>query len=381
MKIAIAHPTTWPQVRRGTERFINELAAYLAQRGHAVTVVSSKPGGGAVKRERGYATIYYRRLWHPLLLKVRILQGYPFMLACLRHFLQEPYDIVQCCSFGDAYAARLARRITGIPYVFLPNGLPPPPRPLQILRPAVTMFSRAIRDANATIAISKYVQRELERDGAHDAIHIPVPVDTKTFDLSTRRDHHRPVILCAAALDEARKGGRLLMQAFDAVKVIQPDLVLQVSGAVTEPRQRELLQLVTPRWRADVQFLGTGQLQHLPSVYGRAAISVLPSVCEPFGMVVLESLATGTPVVGTRDGALPELINDGEVGRLFDTGPSSAEPTNVDGLVRAIVAALDLSRRPDTARRCRAQAERFSWSAIGPQFESLYQRVAGRLSS
>ena len=44
MNIAITNPTNWPHVRRGAERFINELAAFLAARGHRATVISSKPG-------------------------------------------------------------------------------------------------------------------------------------------------------------------------------------------------------------------------------------------------------------------------------------------------------------------------------------------------
>jgi phosphatidylinositol alpha-mannosyltransferase len=114
-------------------------------------------------------------------------------------------------------------------------------------------------------------------------------------------------------------------------------------------------------------------------VFGRAAISVLPSLWEAFGMVVVESMATGTPAVGTRDGALPELICDEGVGRLFDPGPSTgAAPTNVEGLVRAMDEALTLSRDPDTALRCRARADEFSWLRQGPRYET--PRAAARLA-
>ena len=96
-------------------------------------------------------------------------------------------------------------------------------------------------------------------------------------------------------------------------------------------------------------------------------------------MVVLESMATGTPVVCTRDGALQEWISSEKVGRLFDPGgnPATAvEPENVDGLVRALDEAIELSRQPETALACRARAEQFSWSAVGPEFERTYERVA-----
>ena len=94
-------------------------------------------------------------------------------------------------------------------------------------------------------------------------------------------------------------------------------------------------------------------------------------------MVVIESMASGTPVVGTRDGALPELIHNDTVGRLFDPGPANgAEPVNAPGLAQALLECLELSRRPETALRCRERAEEFGWDRIGPVFEDLYERLA-----
>jgi phosphatidylinositol alpha-mannosyltransferase len=128
-----------------------------------------------------------------------------------------------------------------------------------------------------------------------------------------------------------------------------------------------------------VRFLGAGQLADLPALFGRAAISVLPSRWEPFGMVLLESMATGTPVVATRDGAIPEIVTDPALGRLFDPGPEgTVEPNNLDGLVNALAEGLELSRRPETADRCRVYAEQFSWAAVGPRFETLLSTLAAR---
>ena len=94
-------------------------------------------------------------------------------------------------------------------------------------------------------------------------------------------------------------------------------------------------------------------------------------------MVVVESMAAGTPVVGTRDGALPELINQPGIGRLFEPNSNGGvEPNNIAGLVQAIEECLDLSRLPQTAQHCRAEAERYSWPAVGSQFEELLERLA-----
>jgi glycosyltransferase involved in cell wall biosynthesis len=382
MRVAITTPTTWPRVRRGSERFCNELAAYLARRGHEVTIVSSKPGRREYRRDQGYSTVCARRLWHPVLGKAGILEFHVFAVTALAHLLRGSYDVVVCSTFMDAYAATLARRLTGVACLFWVNGLPHRIRYVRSVTLRGTVFKRAIREADEVVALSGYMQNDLRDRFGRSGRKIPVPVDTDRFRLWRERDHDRPIILCAAALDDARKGGHLLMRAFDALKRTRPQVRLHISSAVSNHTQAALLECVSPRWRDDVKFLGAGELADLPAVFGRAAISVLPSRWEPFGMVILESMATGTPVVGTRDGAIPEIITDRRVGRLFDPGPEgTVEPTNLSGLVRALAEGLDLSRRSDTADRCRAHAERFSWPVLGPRFETLLAGLAARRTS
>ena len=88
----------------------------------------------------------------------------------------------------------------------------------------------------------------------------------------------------------------------------------------------------------------------------------------------MESLSSGTPVVATNHGGLPEFMAD-DVGVLFEPGTNGAAPTNVDGLADAIVAGLALSERPGVRSRCRAHAQRHSWPVLGPEIERLYQCV------
>jgi phosphatidylinositol alpha-mannosyltransferase len=376
VRIAITSPTTWPWVRRGGERFINELARYLAGRGHQATIISAKPGPRQVIRSDGYTTVCHRRLWHPKLARIGLLEFHAFFLPCFLSLFRGRYDVVLCSTFLDTYAATVARRRTGTPCIFWVNSLPPRVQYFRSLTLGGAVYRRAMAGADEVIALSAYAQEYLARRFGRPGIRIPVPIDLDAFRLESGRDHERPVIFCAAALNDERKGGRLLMRAFDRLKTVRPDAVLALDGALTEETRTELLGLVSLRWRRDVSFLSLLESE-LPRAFGRAAVSVLPSRWEAFGMVVIESLASGTPVVGARDGAIPELIGDDRIGRLFDPGPPvSAEPTNVDGLVQALVEALELSQRPETAARCRARAERFSWSQVGPEFEALFEGLA-----
>jgi glycosyltransferase involved in cell wall biosynthesis len=376
LRIAITAPTNWPHVRRGMERFCNELAAYLARQGHRVTLVSAKPGPSQRTDDRGFTTLTHRRLWHPALAKVGVLEFHPFALTALASLLNGSYDVVFSSTFTDAFAATLARSVTGVPCVFVVNGLPPRIPYFRSITMRGAVFGRATRNADEVVALSTFMQDDLQRRFGRRPIRIPIPVDTDLFRLSRHRAHERPAILCAAALNDARKGGRLLMRAFDTLKGIRPDATLHLSSHVSDDVRSQLIACVSPRWRSDVNFLGAGELADLPSLYASASISVLPSRWEPFGMVMLESLATGTPVVATREGGIPEVINNSSVGCLFDPGPEdTVEPTNLEGLVQAMLEGLELSRKPDTADRCRAHAEQFSWAAVGPHYDDLLRRL------
>jgi phosphatidylinositol alpha-mannosyltransferase len=385
MRIAITNPTNWPWVRRGAERFINELASFLACRGHQVTVISGKPGTAEVRHDNGYTTILHRRLWHPAMASVGIQEFHPFLMTLLGHLLRhQDYDVVHCCTFVDAFAAALARRQTGIPTVLWVNGMRPKVQYIRSISTGGRLFQRAVTDADEVIALSGYMQANLERRFGRGGVRIPVPVDVLRFPLSLRRDDTRPRILCAAALDDPRKGGRVLFRAFEKLKRARPTAILQVSCRVESDLRTDLLSHLSPPWRQDVDFLGVGDVLDLPALYGQASVSVLPSLWEGFGMVVLESMATGTPVVCTRDGALPEAITSADVGRLFDPGgdaDTAVEAENADGLAQALDEAIDLNRRPETALACRARAEQFSWAAVGPEFEQIYERVLARHAS
>ncbi len=378
MKIAITTPTNWPYVRRGGERFVNELADWLGGRGHQVTILCGKPGRGEVVERPTYRTRYLRRLWHPALARLGYLEFHAFFLRLFPELLRGGYDVVHCCTFLDAWAAILARRLTGTPCVFWVNSLPPTIPYIRSLTLRGAILRRAMRDSDEVVALSEYMCSELQARYGRGGRVLPPPVDLSAFPLRRGRDRERPVVLCAMALDDERKGARLLMRAFDRLKARRPTARLRLAGHASDALRTELLQMVSPEWRADVEFLGTGRLKDLPRLYGEAAATVLPSLWEGFGLVVAESLATGTPVAGTRHGAIPELLSDPSIGCLFDPGPvEGAAASNVDGLAEAMDRAIALSADERTPDRCRDRAVRWSWDEVGPAFERLFSGLAG----
>jgi glycosyltransferase involved in cell wall biosynthesis len=379
MRIALTNPTTWPYVRRGAERFMNELAVYLGRRGHEVTVISSKPGRGEVRQDDGYTTRMHRRMWHPGLQRVGVLEAHAFMLTCMPRLLAGSFDVIQSCTFMDTFTATVCRNITGTPCVYWTNSLPLAFPYVRSLSTGGKIHRRAMRNADQVITLSQFMRDCIRERYRRTAIVLPPPVDLERFTWSAERDHSRPVIACAAALDDERKGVRLLMRAFNLVKRNRPECRLHLCSRSTQNLRSDLLELVEPAYREDVWFMPDSALGDLPRAFVEASVTVLPSISEWFGMVVVESMATGTPVVCTRHGALPELITHDGVGRLFDPGEIvDGQATNVKGLAQALLETLDLSQLPETARACRTEAAKYSWDRIGPMLENIYSELAGK---
>jgi glycosyltransferase involved in cell wall biosynthesis len=87
-------------------------------------------------------------------------------------------------------------------------------------------------------------------------------------------------------------------------------------------------------------------------------------------VVLVESLASGTPAVCNDDGGMPEIVSDPAVGRVV-----RAEDPPV--LAAGILESIDLARLPGTSQRCAAHARQWDWiESVGPAHEALYRRVA-----
>ena len=114
-----------------------------------------------------------------------------------------------------------------------------------------------------------------------------------------------------------------------------------------------------------IEFIGEIGAEHKPEFLANALALVFP-ICwpEPFGLVMIEALACGTPVLALRRGSVSEVIEDGVTGFVRDTE---------DELVEAVARVTELDRE-----RCRSEAERrFSPSAMADAYERVYQNLVG----
>jgi glycosyltransferase involved in cell wall biosynthesis len=187
---------------------------------------------------------------------------------------------------------------------------------------------------------------------------------------SERREQPGSMKLAIVARLAAQKGHHVLLDAVRDVAETIPSVRLLVIGHEDDLTIAELQSYARQLGIGDnVSFLGFRA--DIAELTRDVDIFVLPSLWEGFGLVLIEAMALGLPVVASRVGPIPEIVADGESGKLVPPGNASA-------LARAI---RDLLEAPDVAfamgQRGRERVEReFSLQAMMNQIERLYETLA-----
>jgi glycosyltransferase involved in cell wall biosynthesis len=218
----------------------------------------------------------------------------------------------------------------------------------------MTVLSRALADQAVSLGVSE------ERLSI-----IPNGVDTGAF--APASSEREPIVLYVGSLIE-RKGLRHLLPAFAGVLECIPEAMLVVIGE--GPQKRDLQALAQSIGiSGKVTWLPFMQQEDVRRWMQRARVLVLPSTEEGQGVVLLEAMACGTPVVGSRVGGIQDVITP-DVGALV-------QPADPDALVRAVVALFGDERRwVVSSRAARARAvERYDWDRIACRFIVLYERI------
>jgi glycosyltransferase involved in cell wall biosynthesis len=202
---------------------------------------------------------------------------------------------------------------------------------------------------------------------------IPGGVDTARFQMDLSREQARQqlgwpcdrFILFAPRRLVQRMGLDVLLNALATVKAEHPEIWLSIAG---KGPQREALehQVSELGLGNHVKFLGYVPDEQLPIAYQAADLTTIPSQSlEGFGLVLLESLACGTPVLCTPVGGMPEVLTDFSPELITD----SAEATAISDRLKSLLQG-DLTL--PTRESCREYAvKRFDWQIIAPQVRQV----------
>jgi D-inositol-3-phosphate glycosyltransferase len=238
--------------------------------------------------------------------------------------------------------------------------------------------SRIVASVDRVIASSEHERQALvDLYGARrDRVDvIPCGVDLSLFRPGDR-DQARvklglsgEVILFVGRMDPI-KGLDLLFRAV-ALLNERPDLRLVVVGGSGGEDEMERGQALVTKLGIErqVEFRGSVDQEDLPAYYQAADICVLPSHYESFGLVAIESLACGTPVIGSMVGGLPTVIRDGENGLLVPWRQPSEFAERINLLLR------DQPGRAALSSQARSSVLKYGWGTVTQRIMTMYQDV------
>ncbi len=309
----------------------------------------------------------------------------PALFKAVAAFRPDVIHIHACGRLACA-AVKLAKRL-GVPSLISLHGgaaAVPESEMAEMLRPLKGKFPYGgiidrlcglrfdpLARVDAIVCISHEEETRLrERYPGRRVYYLPNGVDLKG---QVRRLPERwaPVhILCVSRIDYQKN-----QLALVELLARRPDCRLTLVGPITAQwyadkivaRVRELG--VSDRFTL-VPGLPPGS-DELEAAFAAADVFVLPSVHEPFGIVALEAMARGVPLVASRVGGLPDFVKDGENGLLFD-------PADPDGLVRTFdrLAALPPERRAQMTAAARATAEGYAWPNVIARLDEIIRQIS-----
>ena len=254
-------------------------------------------------------------------------------------------DIVQTQSGFCNMWGRLAAKLAQVPVIIATINFGGGPKPRWFLRPFIRfMHSWLSTSTNAYVCVAKHLVKEdllpdewgrAEIIGAFFDLNRFLAGRTELPEIRALKNPARPRLAIVGRL-EYEKGHRVAIAAMRKIVDVVPDAQLMIvgSGSLEEELRGQVEAL---RLSANVEF--TGHRTQIFEIMSNIDLLLIPSYNEAFGHVVLESIAAGVPLLASRSGAFPEILENGKYGNLVN-------PSDPDALADA---ALDVIANPAPA--------------------------------
>jgi phosphatidyl-myo-inositol alpha-mannosyltransferase len=365
MKVGIVCPYSW-DVPGGVQFHVRDLAEVLQARGHVVSVLAPADDDTPLP---AYVVPAGRAVPVPYNGSVARVNFGPLSAARVRRWLREGgFDVLHIHEPATPSLSLLACwAATGaIVATFHTANLRS-----RAMSAAYPILEPALEKIGARVAVSEDARRTLVEHVGGDAVLIPNGVFVDRFAGAAPRAEWRGpggTLGFIGRLDEERKGLPTLLAAMADVVAARPGVRLLVAGRGDE---EEAVDDLPAEVRAAVTFLGVVTERDKARLLRTVDVYVAPNLGgESFGIVLVEAMAAGAPVVASDLDAFGRVLDGGRVGVLFPTGDTAALATALLGLLD------DAPRRAATSEAASAWVRRFDWDTVGDELLAVYETVA-----
>jgi phosphatidylinositol alpha-mannosyltransferase len=368
MRVGLVCPYSL-DVPGGVQNHVRDLAAVLESRGHQIGVLA--PGEDAVALPP-YVTTVGKAVPVRFNGSVARLAFGPRVAARTRSWLREGgYDLLHVHEPATPSVSLIALWASEVPVVATFHTSNPRSRTMSsaagLLRPSLEKIS-------ARIAVSEAARSTLVQHMGGEPLVVPNGIDCAPFLAAEPRPgwtasaSEGPVAVFLGRIDEPRKGLPVLLSAWPEVVRQHPGARLLVAG-----RGEGGPELVPTEVRDRVEFLGQVSDEDRRGLLASADVFVAPQTGgESFGIVLVEAMAAGAPVVASDLAAFEAVLGGGRYGVLFAAGDPAACAGEVGRLLS------DQVRRTNLRTTGRVEARRYDWSRIAPDIEAVYDTVLAR---
>ena len=364
MRIGLACPYTW-DIPGGVQVHVRDLAETLIAAGHEVSVITPVDDEDELP---SYAVDAGRALPVPYNGSVsRVLMG-PVSAARVRRWLREhDFDVLHVHEPTAPSIGLLACMLADGPIVGTFHTANPRSK---ILTAAQGALQPSLEKLRARIAVSEAARRTIVEHLGTSAVLIPNGVRVAAFTDARPLPGYEPprnTVCFLGRIDEPRKGLDVLLAALPELARRVPDVRLLVAGPGDVAAVRARLD---PSLRPRVDLVGLVPNKDKARVFASADVYCAPNTGqESFGIVLLEAMAAGTPVMASDLDAFRRVLGDGQAGRLFGVG----EPAQLAAGLAELLA--DDAARAALARRGRVVVTGFDWPVIAESIVDIYRMV------
>ncbi|MFI0223603.1 glycosyltransferase family 4 protein [Streptomyces lydicus] len=368
MKIGIVCPYAW-DVPGGVQFHIRDLADHLIRLGHEVSVLAPADDETPLPP---YVVSAGRAVPVPYNGSVARLNFGFLSAARVRRWLQNgAFDVIHIHEPASPSLGLLACWAAQGPIVATFHTSNPRSRAMIAAYP---ILQPALEKISARVAVSEYARRTLVEHLGGDAVVIPNGVDVDFFARAEPDPRWQGrTIGFIGRIDEPRKGLPVLMQALPKILAEVPDARLLVAGRGDE---EEAVASLPAELRSRVEFLGMVTDEDKARLLRSVDVYVAPNTGgESFGIILVEAMSAGAPVLASDLDAFAQVLDQGEAGELFAN-------EDADDLATAAVRLLgDPARLAELRQRGTRHVRRFDWSTVGADILAVYETVTAGAAS